>query len=74
MWVDGRRTRASEDAPWEDEGPGLDLGAYRVGQIPQEAIYRAGSLGYAVLMRKEIVDSHPNKTIDLDEGGNLVFT
>ena len=73
-WYEGSRMRASKDAPWVDQGPGLDLGAYRVGQIPQEAIYHAGSLSYAVLIWKGIVESHPNKTIDLDESGKLVFT
>lgn len=72
-WYDGGRTRASKDAPWEDTGPGLDLGGYRVGQVPEEAIYHAGSLSYTVLISKEVVESHPERTIDLDESGKLVL-
>ena len=73
-WVEGRRMRASKDAPWVDQGPGLDLGAYRIGQIPEEAIWNSGPLRYAVLIWKNIIDSHPKKTIDLDERGNPVLT
>lgn len=72
-WYDGSRTRASKDAPWVNTGPGLDLGAYRIGQIPEEAIYRAAGLKYAVLIRKEILKKHPERIIDLDESGNLVL-
>ncbi len=65
FWYDGRRERASKDAPWVDKGPGLELGAYEIGDIPKEAIYHSGSFPYAVLIRKEIVDNHPERTIDL---------
>jgi hypothetical protein len=72
-WYEGSRSRASKDAPWVDQGPGLDLGAYRIGQIPKEAICHTDSLSYAVLIWKEIVDRHPKRTIDLDERGNPVL-
>ena len=73
LWCDGREKRASKDAPWEDQGPGLDLGAYRVEQIPKEAVCTAGSLKYAVCISKDIIDSHPERTIDLDKTGSLVL-
>ena len=72
-WHDGERVRASKDLPWVDNGSGVHLGAYRTKQIPEEAIYRSGSLHYAVLIRKEIVESHPQKTIDLDDSGRVVL-
>lgn len=72
-WCEGRRMRANKTAPWVDQGPGLDLGAYRVAQIPEEAVYQTGSLSYAVCIWKEIVESHPERTIDLDERGNPVL-
>lgn len=72
-WHEGERRRASKDAPWEDMGPGLDLGAYRICQIPEEAVCHMGTLSYAVLIWKEIVESHPEKTIDLNEAGNVIF-
>ena len=65
--------RASEDAPWVDTGPGVDLQAYWVEQIPEEAIWRAGSLRYAVLISRQLVDSLPERTIDLDETGRPVL-
>ena len=64
-WYDGRRERTSKDAPWVDKGPGLGLGTFEIGDIPEEAVYQAGSFHYAVLIRKEIVDNHPERTIDL---------
>jgi hypothetical protein len=51
----------------------MDLGAYRIGQIPEEAIYHEGSFRYAVLIRQEIVDAHPEKTIDLDGPRRVVL-
>ena len=72
-WYDGRRVRAGKDAPWVDTGPGVDVGAFKTSQIPKEAVYRDGPFPYAVLIRKEIVDGHPQKTIDLDAGGHMVF-
>ena len=56
-----------------DKGPGLGLGAYKVGDIPEEAIYHAGPFRYAVLIRKEIVASHPQRTIDLDGPRSVVL-
>lgn len=70
---EGSRMRASKDAPWVDTGPGIDLGGYKIGQIPAEAVYRHGSLSYAVLISKEMVASHPEKTIDLDDAGKIVL-
>ena len=72
-WYDGRGERASKDAPRVDKGPGLGLGAFEIGDIPEEAIYHAGSFRYAVLIRKEIVENHPQRTIDLDERGNTTL-
>lgn len=72
-WSDGQRMRVSKDAPWIEMGPGVDLGAYKASQLPSEAIYREGPFPYAVLIRKTIVDAHPEKTIDLDAGGHMVF-
>jgi hypothetical protein len=72
-WYDGERVRASKTAPWVDNGPGIDLGAYSVEQIPEEAVYQAGSFRYAVLIRKDVVDRYPNKTIDLDASGNPIL-
>ena len=72
-WHDGQRIKANKDAPWVDMGPGLGLGAYEIGGIPEEAIYHSGSLRYAVLIRKEIVDSHPEGLIDLDGPRSVVL-
>ena len=72
-WFDGRQIRAGNDAPCIDQGAGLGLGAYRIEQIPNEAICYAGSLSYAVCIRRDIVDSHPEKTIDLDEAGHVIL-
>lgn len=72
-WHDNERVRASKDAPWEEKGPGIGLGAYQIGQIPEEALYNAGALSYAVLISKEVVENHPERTIDLDESGKVVF-
>jgi hypothetical protein len=72
-WFEGRGVRASKDAPWQDQGAGLDLCAYRIGEIPAEALYHAGTFSYAVLIWKNIVDSHPKRTIDLDDRGNPVL-
>lgn len=72
-WFDGIETKANKDAPWVDEGPSLDLGAYRIGQIAEEAIYHAGSFRYAVLIRKDIIESHPEKTIELDARGRPIL-
>ena len=71
-WYDGQRMRASKDAPWVETGPGVDVGAYKASQIPVEAIYREGPFPYAVLIRKEIVEAHPDRTIDLDAGNHMV--
>ncbi len=71
-WHDGERVRASKDAPWVDKGPGMHLGAYRIQQIPEQAICRAGSLSYAVLIRDEILATHPHKTIDLERGNPVL--
>lgn len=73
MWYDGQKKRASKEAPWIDVGPGLGLGTFRIGDIPEVAIYHAGSFRYAVIIQKEIVEQHPQKTIDLDERGNPIF-
>ena len=54
-------------------GSGVDLGAFKTSQIPKEAIYREGPFPYVVLIRKQIVDGHPQRTIDLDAGGHMVF-
>ena len=51
----------------------MHLGAYKDYQIPSEAIYRAGGLRFAVLIREETVLDHPERTIDLDERGNPVL-
>ena len=72
-WHDGERVRASKDSSWVDNGPGMGLGAYRIGQIPEEAIYHSGSFRYAVLIRPEIVDAHPEKIIDLDGPRSVVL-
>lgn len=73
FWADGRRMKANKDAPWVDQGSGLDLGAYRNTQIPEEAVFTAGSLRYAVLIRKEILDTYPDKVIDADEAGKIIL-
>ena len=73
-WYDEGRFKASKDSPWIETGPGLDLGAFRTNQIPEEAVYRSGSLRYAILIWKRIVDSYPQKTIDLDDRGNPILT
>lgn len=72
-WYDGRRERASKEAPWVDMGPGLDLGTFQTGDIPEKAFYHAGSFRYAVLIRADIVESHPLKTIDLMGSGRLAL-
>ena len=72
-WHDGERVRASKDAPWVDNGPGMHLGAYRIQQIPEQAICRAGSLHYAILVREETLANHPQKTIDVDELDHVVL-
>ena len=72
-WHDGERVRTSKDAPWVDNGPGMHLGAYRIRQIPEQSICRAGSLCYAVLIRDEILANHPQKTIDVDELGHVII-
>ena len=72
-WYDWGRTRASKDAPWIETGPGLDLSAFRIDQIPAQAIYRAEALRYAVLIPKKVVDSHPEKLIDLDGPRSVVL-
>ena len=72
-WYDGQRERASKNAPWVDKGPGLGVGAYKNGDIPKEAIYHAGSFRYAVLIRQEIVEGHPERLIDLDGPRSVVL-
>ena len=72
-WHDWSGVRASKDAFLVETGPGLDLGAYRLTQVPEQAIYHAGSFRYAVVIRREIVASHPRKMIDLDEKGRVDF-
>ncbi len=72
-WLDGRKTRASNDTPWIDLGPGLGVGAYRNNQIPQEAIYHDGAFRYAVLISTEIVEDHPERLIDLDGPRSVVL-
>ena len=72
-WHDGERVRISKDAPWVDNGPGMHLGAYRIQQIPEQSICRAGSLCYAILIRDEILANHPLKTIDVDELGHVII-
>ena len=72
-WYDGQRMRAGKDAPWVDMGPGVDIGAYKTSQIPTGAIYREESFPYAVVIRKEIVEAHPDRIIDLDAGNHMVF-
>lgn len=73
IWYDGQRQRASKDAPWVDVGPGLGLGTYRASDIPAEAVYQAGPLRYGVIVQQEVVDRHPEKTIDLDARGNPIL-
>ena len=72
-WYDGERVRAGKDAPWADKGSGLDLWAYRVEQIPAEAVHHEGSFRYAVLVPKEVIESHPQGTIDLDGSRNVIL-
>ncbi len=72
-WYDGEGVRAGKDAPWVDKGSGLDLWGYRVEQIPAEAVHHEGSFRYAVLVPKEVIESHPQGTIDLDGSRNLVL-
>ena len=72
-WFDGGRTRVGKDAPWINTGPGLDLGAYRTSDIPEEAVYHEGSFRYAVLIREDVIESHPQKTIDVSELDHIVF-
>ena len=72
-WYDDERGRASKDASRVDKGSGLDLWAYRVEQIPEQAVYHAGSFPYAILIPRAVVESHPRKTIDLDGPRNVVL-
>ena len=73
IWYDGQRTRASKNSPWVDVGPGMGLGTYRIGDIPEEAVHHAGSFRYAVLIPKKVVDDHPQKLIDLDGPRSVIL-
>ena len=73
FWSDGQRMKANKDAPWVDLGPGLDLGAYRNTQIPEEAVFTGESLRYAVLILKEILDAYPEKVVDADATGKIIL-
>jgi hypothetical protein len=72
-WFDGGRTQANRNAPWVETGAGLDLCAYKIGQIPDEAVHYADRFRYAVLIGQKTVAKYPQKTIDLDEAGNPIL-
>ncbi len=72
-WYDWGKSRANKDAPWVETGPGLDLGAYKIHQIPQAAVWSEDTFRFAVLIRPDVLAAHPAKTIDFNSAGKVVL-
>ena len=66
-WALGRRVRHRPDGPWEDFGPGVDLGAGPRSDTPPELIQRVDGLDFAIKVPREIYEQFPERLIDVDE-------
>ena len=61
-----RRAQTDRDGKTTEFGPGLDLGAHHVRNVPAEAIWEADGVKYAMQIPSEIVARAEKKIIDVD--------
>ena len=65
-WSTGRSARPSPDAPWQDLGPGLGLGAGERADVPAEAIQTVEGLDLAIKVPADIYERSRERLIDVD--------
>ena len=65
-WASARRVRQRPDAPWEDVGPGVDLGAYARSDLPPEVIQHIDGLELVIKIPREVYESSAERLIDVD--------
>ena len=66
-WALARSFRVSPDAPWQNVGPGLDLGAYERHKIPPGFIQTTDGVEFAIKIPREVWESSRHRLIDTDE-------
>lgn len=65
-WFTRQRVRLRPDAPWEDLGPGLGLGAYARSDVPPGAIHRVDGVAFVIKIPREVYAASPERLIDVD--------
>lgn len=68
-WFFSSRERRGKESPWIDKGSGLDIGGYRVGEVPSACVQILDGIAVAAKIPKEILDAAPARTIDVDPAG-----
>ena len=65
-WFFARSIRPRPDAPWEDMGPGLALGAYARSDLPPAAVQRIGGVELVIKIPRHVYESSTERLIDVD--------
>src|SRR5215216_1066930 len=65
-WCFARSVRSRPDAPWEDVGPGLGLGAYTRSDLPPQVIQRIEGVELVIKIPQDIYEGSTERLIDVD--------
>jgi hypothetical protein len=66
-WADSISVHRAPDAPWEDIGACLTLGAYKRGEVPPGFTYTVDGFEFAIRIPTDVWQKSTHRMIDTDD-------